>query len=112
MGLLDFIFGTNKNEDINVKKQEIQRVKQIGKYAVLNHESEENIEYDIPCNIKNVLISKNGKYIVSSAEGQRPSFNESWDEEEYYDDGPHKFAALRVWEYGTFKILREFTSSI
>ena len=44
MGLLDFIFGTNKNEDINVKKQEIQRVKQIGKYAVLNHESEENIE--------------------------------------------------------------------
>ena len=110
MGLLDFIFGTNKNEDINVKKQEIQRVKQIGKYAVLNHESEENIEYDIPCNIKNVLISKNGKYIVSSAEGQRPSFNESWDEEEYYDDGPHKFAALRVWEYGTFKILREFVN--
>ena len=25
MGLLDFIFGTNKNEDINVKKQAIQR---------------------------------------------------------------------------------------
>lgn len=109
MGFLDFIFGNNKNKDINTKKN-IEKVKQIGKYAVLNNEREESIEYDIPCKIKNVLISKNGKYIASSAQGEFPSFDEEWEMEDYYSDGPHKFAALRIWEYDTFKILKEFVN--
>lgn len=118
MGLFDFLWGSpnktknnmknTKNEKNKATKKVIERIKQDGKFAFLYNDIENYKEYHIRCKIDKVRISNDGNLIATSSSGEPLQFRDSWELQDFYDDGPHRFVALRIWEYGTFKILKEF----